>query len=73
MITIKINGVNKQFPEGTALSQVVEELQREAAQALDPTLVATAVNEVFVPRQQRAEYILKAQDEVFTFSPITGG
>ena len=73
MITIKINGEDRQFPADITLSQVVEAWQRETAQALDPSVVATAVNEVFVPRQQRADYILKAHDEVFTFSPITGG
>ncbi|MDO5667141.1 MAG: sulfur carrier protein ThiS [Alcaligenaceae bacterium] len=73
MITVKVNGEDKQLPEGTDLSQLIEILQQEAGQEPDPSLVATAVNEVFIPRQQRAEYILQAQDEVFTFSPITGG
>lgn len=73
MITIKVNGEDKQLAEGTVLSQLVETLQLEAGQEADPSLVATAVNEIFIPRQQRTEYILKEQDEVFTFSPITGG
>ena len=73
MITVKVNGDEKQFPEGTQLAQLVELLQQEAGQEPDPSLLATAVNEVFVPRQQRADYIVKEQDEIFTFSPITGG
>ena len=73
MITVKVNGENKQLPEGTLLSQLVEILQQEAGHEPDPSLLATAVNEVFVPRQQRANHILNDQDEVFTFSPITGG
>lgn len=73
MITVKVNGESKQLPEGTALSQLIEILQQEAGQEADPTLIATAVNEVFIPRQQRAEHILQEQDDVFTFSPITGG
>lgn len=55
------------------LAHLIELLQEEAGQTPDPSLVATAVNEVFVPRQQRAEHILQDQDAVFTFSPITGG
>lgn len=73
MITVNVNGEQKQFPEGTQLAQLVELLQQEAGQEPDPSLLATAVNEVFVPRQQRIDYILKDQDQVFTFSPITGG
>lgn len=73
MITVKVNGEDKQLPTGTQLAQLVEILQQEAGQAPDPALLATAVNEIFIPRQQRADYNLKEQDEIFTFSPITGG
>ena len=73
MITVKVNGEDKQLPTGTQLAQLIELLQQEAGQEPDPSLVATAVNEVFVPRQQRADFILNEQDAVFTFSPITGG
>ncbi len=73
MITVKVNGEDKQLPAGIQLAQLIELLQQEAGQEPDPSLVATAVNEVFVPRQQRADFILKEQDAIFTFSPITGG
>ncbi|CAM5200964.1 sulfur carrier protein ThiS [Oligella ureolytica] len=73
MITVKVNGEEKQLPSDTQLAQLVEILQQEAGQEPDPALLATAVNEVFIPRQQRADYRLKEQDEIFTFSPITGG
>ena len=73
MITVKVNGEESQLPSDTQLAQLVEILQQEAGQEPDPALLATAVNEVFIPRQQRADYRLKEQDEIFTFSPITGG
>ena len=73
MHTVKVNGEEKQLPSDTQLAQLVEILQQEAGQEPDPALLATAVNEVFIPRQQRADYRLKEQDEIFTFSPITGG
>jgi sulfur carrier protein len=73
MITITVNGEKKEIPKNTQLAQLVEILQQEAGQEPDPSLLATAVNEVFIPRQQRADYILNDTDQVFTFSPITGG
>ena len=73
MITITVNGKKKEIPKNTQLAQLVEILQLEAGQEPDPSLLATAVNEVFIPRQQRADYILNDTDQVFTFSPITGG
>lgn len=73
MITITVNGEKKELPKNTHLAQLVDILQQEAGQEPDPSLLATAVNEVFIPRQQRADYLLNDADEVFTFSPITGG
>ena len=73
MITVKVNGEDKQLPTGTQLAQLIDILLQEAGQEPDPALLATAVNDVFIPRQERAEYFLKENDEVFTFSPITGG
>ena len=73
MITVKVNGADKQLPTGTQLAQLIDILLQEAGQEPDPALLATVVNEVFIPRQERAEYFLKENDEVFTFSPITGG
>jgi len=42
-------------------------------QGRDPEQVASAVNGRFVPRGQRAAYVLRDGDCVQVFSPITGG
>jgi sulfur carrier protein len=38
-----------------------------------PRALATAINGEFVPRDARAETLLREGDAVFTFQPITGG
>jgi sulfur carrier protein len=38
-----------------------------------PQALATAVNGEFVPREARAQCVLRERDAVFTFQPITGG
>ncbi|MDP4577245.1 MAG: MoaD/ThiS family protein [Burkholderiaceae bacterium] len=35
--------------------------------------MATAVNEIFVPRTQRSAVRLQEGDAIMTFEPITGG
>ncbi len=72
-IHITVNGNDHSVPEGCTLAALVTQLQIEAGQPQDPAAVATAVNEVFVPRLKREATPLSEGDQVFTFSPITGG
>jgi sulfur carrier protein len=65
--TITLNGEPRELPEGASLAQLV------AIVFDSPTAVATAVNQQFVPRESRADCLLKDGDAVFTFQPITGG
>ncbi len=44
-----------------------------ATQTNLPQALATAVNSQFVPKNERATYVLKDGDRIFGFSPITGG
>jgi sulfur carrier protein len=43
------------------------------AQEVLPSALATAVNGTFVPRDQRAQCLLCADDLIVTFQPIQGG
>lgn len=43
------------------------------AQAIASDAVATAVNGVFVPREQRSSTPMQGGDEVLTFQAIVGG
>jgi sulfur carrier protein len=66
-ITLTVNGQPRELPQGSSLADLVASLS-ESPQAL-----ATAVNEQFVAREQRAACLLHEGDAVFTFQPITGG
>ncbi|HBP31660.1 MAG: sulfur carrier protein ThiS [Advenella sp.] len=70
---ISVNGTEHNIASGTTLAQLIAHLQSTAGQADDPAAVATAVNEVFIPRPKRGDTVLSEGDQVFTFSPITGG
>jgi len=72
-IHISVNGTEHTVASDCTLGQLVARLQSEAGQPDDPTTLATALNEVFIPRAKRDTTILSEGDQVFTFSPITGG
>lgn len=72
-IHIYVNGAERLISVNTTLASLVSLLQKEAAQEDDPQALATAVNEIFIPRDSRADTVLNEGDQVFTFSPITGG
>lgn len=72
-IHISVNGTEHDIASGTTLAQLIAHLQSAAGQADDPAAIATAVNEVFIPRLKRGDTVLSDDDQVFTFSPITGG
>ncbi len=72
-IHVSVNGTNHEIASGSSLAELIAHLQREAGQPDDPAAIATAVNEVFIPRLKRSDTVLSDGDQVFTFSPITGG
>lgn len=72
-IHISVNGTDHRVSLGTTLADLITLLQSQTGQQDDPAAVATALNEVFVPRQKRDATVLSDGDQVFTFSPITGG
>jgi sulfur carrier protein len=67
IMSITLNGEAHQVTAGMNMEAFLTSL------GLAPQSVATAVNQVFVPRDQRASRPLMAGDAVFTFQPITGG
>jgi sulfur carrier protein len=67
MTSITLNGEPMQIETGGTLADLVASLHSP------PQLLATAVNGEFVPREARAQCVLREQDAVFTFQPITGG
>ncbi len=66
-ITITLNGEPRSVPCGQSLAAFIESLGQT------PQALATAVNQIFVPRIEREQRVLQGGDAVFTFQPITGG
>lgn len=66
-ITVLVNGNAVALSQGPTLSDLVDQL------GLGQTACATAVNGQFVSRASRQMLILKSDDHVMTFEPITGG
>jgi sulfur carrier protein len=64
---ITLNGESVQLEPGRTLEDLVASLGQL------PQAMATAVNGEFVPREARAQCVLRDRDAVFTFQPITGG
>jgi len=67
MIAIRLNQDPLQVEEGATLAALVASLDKP------PAALATAVNGDFVPRELRAQCVLREGDAVMTFEPITGG
>jgi len=67
MIAIRLNQDPLQVEEGATLATLVASLDKA------PAALATAVNGDFVPRELRAQCVLREGDTVMTFEPITGG
>jgi sulfur carrier protein len=66
-MNITLNGIARQEQGGISLSELIASLGQS------PQGLATAVNQEFVPRDQRVHCILQDGDSVTTFQPITGG
>jgi sulfur carrier protein len=67
LISVKVNGEWFELAANVSLADLMSLLGK------DDTLVATALNESFVPRSNRADVVLHDGDSVITFEPITGG
>jgi sulfur carrier protein len=66
-ITVALNGEAISLPDGASLGDLIKLLGKESSQ------IATAVNETFIPKEQRSETKLCHGDAIMTFEPITGG
>lgn len=67
MTQVTLNGEPKQLQAGATLADLIAGISEQ------PQALATAVNGEFVPRDARAQTLLREGDAVFTFQPITGG
>jgi sulfur carrier protein len=67
MTQVTLNGEPKQLQAGATLADLIASINEQ------PQALATAVNGEFVPRDARAQTLLREGDAVFTFQPITGG
>ena len=66
-ITVALDGQPHALPAGTTLAELVSLLGHA------PVGVTTAINGVFVPREQRHDCVLTDADAVLLFQPIVGG
>ncbi|MEY4426647.1 MAG: thiamine biosynthesis protein ThiS [Pseudomonadota bacterium] len=66
-ITITVNGELRILTSGICLAELI------ALLGVSPQSLATAINQHFVPRDERTARILVDGDAVTTFQPITGG
>ena len=66
VISITFNQTRHDVAPGTTLAEFLSTLMTTGG-------MATAVNEQFVPRSARANYVLQAGDVVLAFEPIVGG
>ena len=67
MITIKINGMEKNIKENTTIKELLEELK-----ILDKTM-AVAVNMKIVKKDEWDKFILKENDKVEALNFVGGG
>lgn len=64
---LRLNNLSLPCTEGLTLATLL------SAQGVNPEMVATAVNDVFVPRAMRSSTSLRPGDTVLTFQAIVGG
>lgn len=67
LISVRVNGDWFELAANVSLADLMSLLNK------DEKLVATAVNETFVARSDRADLVLHDGDSIITFEPITGG
>ncbi|MEM8593276.1 MAG: sulfur carrier protein ThiS [Pseudomonadota bacterium] len=66
-ITISLNGESRNVAHGTSITDLLSQLD------VDSSLVAIAINQVFVPRDQHAQHIIQDNDTIDALSPVQGG
>ena len=66
-IVVRLDGRPHSMPLGSTLADLISTLGGP------PEAVATAVNDLFVPRAQRGGHLLQPGDSVLLFQPIVGG
>ena len=66
-IALTLEGKPHRATTGSTLGSLVDSLGHA------PNQVSTAVNGMFVPRDQRAQCVLRDGDAVLLFQPIVGG
>ncbi len=64
---VVLNGKPVLVTENTTLSELL------TLEKINPKSCATAVNGNFIARNARDQKVLRADDQVMTFEPITGG
>jgi len=67
MITIEVNGEEREVPEGHSVAQLL------AALGLPPELVAVEVNRRLVARERREQRTLEGGDRVEVVTLVGGG
>lgn len=67
LIALTLDGEPYSVPANTTLAALVDSLGHA------PNQVSTAVNGLFVPRDQREACLLQGGDAVLLFQPIVGG
>lgn len=67
MITVSINDQAQQLPQGSTLSQALQQLGYQCDE------IAVAINMEFVPRSEYAERVLLERDCVDILAPVQGG
>ncbi len=66
-ISVSINNKIMKVFEYSSLEEII------LSEEISHNQVATAVNNVFIPKSERTKLILKNGDSIIIFSPITGG
>ncbi len=72
MPTIRVNGENREIPEGTTVEGLVSTLESEGL-ALDRRAIAVEVNRDIVPRSTYAAHPLEDADLVEIMTIVGGG
>ena len=66
-ISIFINNKNYEIKAGSSLEELI------ISEYISSDGIATAVNNIFIPKTDRSKYIMQNTDSVIIFSAITGG
>ena len=68
MIQISVNNIIQHLPESSNIEQAIETLEFK-----DKTMLGVALNQIFIPKEQWSETLLKDQDQLDILNPVSGG